>query len=203
MAAALATVLSPSVAAADPTVWHGPTTHIWSDTQCGLLGSACTGAGNCSVVDCEAACAQTKGCNAVAFNTGPGTGDHCQLRGCNASHPLPTWYVPYWQGFATFSVPVAPPAPPAPPVPPPVPLILLQKQLDATGARCLDGTPQGMYFEPGVGEDAKNWVFALDGGGWCKIPPYLPRCGATIHHAYLWGRQQPQLYFSSRTVYSL
>ena len=64
-------------------------------------------------------------------------------------------------------VPVAPPTPPAPPAPPQVPLILLEKQLKETGARCLDGTPQGMYFEPGVGEDAKNWVVALDGGGWC------------------------------------
>eukprot|EP01043_Picozoa_sp_COSAG02_P117284 COSAG02_NODE_53787_length_299_cov_1.510000_2_plen_52_part_01 len=24
-----------------------------------------------------------------------------------------------------------------------------------------------MYFEPGIGEDAKNWVIALSGGGWC------------------------------------
>lgn len=163
----LALLLASATAAVELT-WHGPTADIWTDSQCALLGSACKGTGH-TVRDCEAACSKTKGCTAVAFNTGSGTGDRCQLRGCNTSHPapVPRWSVPQWRGFATFPVPVAPPTPPAPPAPPQVPLILLEKQLKETGARCLDGTPQGMYFEPGVGEDAKNWVVALDGGGWC------------------------------------
>ena len=155
-------------ASAAATTWHGPTALIWSDCQCALLDSACKGA-NHTVHDCEAACAKRQGCTALAFNTGPATGDRCQLRGCNASQPAPSWSVPGWRGYATFPVPVAPPAPPAPPVPPPapqVPLILLEKQQNATGASCLDGTPPAFYFEPGVGEDAKNCEYR-------QSPPHL------------------------------
>ena len=46
---------------------------------------------------------------------------------------------------------------------------------EATGASCLDGTPPAFYFEPGVGDDAKNWVIFLNGGGWSVFPAFFPR----------------------------
>ena len=34
-------------------------------------------------------------------------------------------------------------------------------------ARCLDGSPYIFYVAPGVGDDAKNVMIWLEGGGWC------------------------------------
>lgn len=34
-------------------------------------------------------------------------------------------------------------------------------------ARCLDGSPGGFWFSPGVGADASKWIVHFQGGGWC------------------------------------
>ncbi|GJP42050.1 hypothetical protein CLOM_g1646 [Closterium sp. NIES-68] len=38
---------------------------------------------------------------------------------------------------------------------------------NAYGAKCLDGSPPGYYFRPGVGEGRLKWHIYLPGGGWC------------------------------------
>ena len=37
----------------------------------------------------------------------------------------------------------------------------------AVDATCLDGTPYGVYFQPGSGSGINNWVIYFQGGGWC------------------------------------
>lgn len=39
----------------------------------------------------------------------------------------------------------------------------------ASGAVCLDGSPIGFYWQPGVGQDAYNWMIYFQGGGWVRI----------------------------------
>jgi O-palmitoleoyl-L-serine hydrolase len=34
-------------------------------------------------------------------------------------------------------------------------------------AVCLDGTPAGIYYRPGVGAGASTWIIEMEGGGWC------------------------------------
>jgi hypothetical protein len=110
-------------------------------------------------------CEATEGCNAINYlqsYTGKLYQEY-QLREC--STPLaPTWGVAGWHGYATFAFPLPPPAPPTPP---PLPIVLLTKQVAATGAACLDGSPPGFYWEAGTGADANNWIVFLNGGGWC------------------------------------
>lgn len=36
------------------------------------------------------------------------------------------------------------------------------------GARCLDGSPGGYYFRPGIGESAHRFLVILVGSGWCN-----------------------------------
>eukprot|EP00040_Diaphanoeca_grandis_P025423 m.140846 g.140846 ORF g.140846 m.140846 type:complete len:451 (+) comp30142_c0_seq1:212-1564(+) len=35
------------------------------------------------------------------------------------------------------------------------------------GARCLDGSPPGLYFRPGIGSDVSNYLVYSHGGSWC------------------------------------
>eukprot|EP01060_Flectonema_neradi_P011737 TRINITY_DN18743_c0_g2_i1.p1 TRINITY_DN18743_c0_g2~~TRINITY_DN18743_c0_g2_i1.p1 ORF type:complete len:116 (+),score=22.82 TRINITY_DN18743_c0_g2_i1:48-350(+) len=38
----------------------------------------------------------------------------------------------------------------------------------AAGAVCMDGTPTGFYYQPAAdAENARNWQFYFQGGGWC------------------------------------
>ena len=34
-------------------------------------------------------------------------------------------------------------------------------------ALCLDGSPGGFYFRPGVAQGASTWLLEMEGGGWC------------------------------------
>eukprot|EP01012_Entosiphon_sulcatum_P058231 TRINITY_DN8222_c0_g1_i1.p1 TRINITY_DN8222_c0_g1~~TRINITY_DN8222_c0_g1_i1.p1 ORF type:complete len:404 (+),score=63.47 TRINITY_DN8222_c0_g1_i1:21-1232(+) len=45
--------------------------------------------------------------------------------------------------------------------------IVPQSVADAKGAKCLDGTPPGYYYRPGVGDDKNKWRIHFRGGGWC------------------------------------
>ena len=40
--------------------------------------------------------------------------------------------------------------------------------VNATGARCLDGSPGAYYFQPGTGDGANKWYIHHQGGGWCE-----------------------------------
>jgi len=37
-----------------------------------------------------------------------------------------------------------------------------------TDAKCLDGTPYGVYYSPGYSTGKKNIIISFRGGGWCK-----------------------------------
>ncbi len=39
--------------------------------------------------------------------------------------------------------------------------------MNTTGARCLDGSPGGLYFSKGYGDGANKTIVFFDGGGWC------------------------------------
>ncbi len=41
------------------------------------------------------------------------------------------------------------------------------------GAVCLDGSPPALYFKPGMGDGASQWLLYLQGGAWCWN---LPDC---------------------------
>jgi len=46
-------------------------------------------------------------------------------------------------------------------------LYLIKEAAIQNGAVCLDGTPGGYYYEPGVGVNSTKWVFYMIGGGLC------------------------------------
>lgn len=46
------------------------------------------------------------------------------------------------------------------------------------GAACIDGSPAGFNFRPGVGAGARKLVVHLGGGGWCETPA---DCAARSH----------------------
>eukprot|EP00475_Leptophrys_vorax_P020340 TRINITY_DN2780_c0_g1_i1.p1 TRINITY_DN2780_c0_g1~~TRINITY_DN2780_c0_g1_i1.p1 ORF type:complete len:419 (+),score=-12.41 TRINITY_DN2780_c0_g1_i1:118-1374(+) len=48
------------------------------------------------------------------------------------------------------------------------------------GAKCLDGSPPGYFFRPGVGSGAHSWHVYLPGGGWCTS---LDDCAARAQTA--------------------
>ena len=54
-----------------------------------------------------------------------------------------------------------------PPYDGPPALLVVPQTAQADGAFCLDSTPAGYYFRPGVGKNASKWVLFLEGGGWC------------------------------------
>lgn len=39
--------------------------------------------------------------------------------------------------------------------------------VEATGARCLDGSPAGLFYSKGFGDGANKTIIYFDGGGWC------------------------------------
>nr|GMC49430.1 pectin acetylesterase 8-like [Ipomoea batatas] len=47
-----------------------------------------------------------------------------------------------------------------------IPKTIIQNATEK-GAVCLDGSPAAYHFAPGKGEDARNWMIYLQGGGWC------------------------------------
>lgn len=51
--------------------------------------------------------------------------------------------------------------------PPQFTLFMLEDSVTTHGAMCLDGSPVGLYFQPGSGLDANNWMVYFQGGGWC------------------------------------
>ena len=42
-------------------------------------------------------------------------------------------------------------------------LTLLPQYQRSTGAACLDGSPPGYYWRPGIGQGADSWVIHLEG----------------------------------------
>ena len=40
--------------------------------------------------------------------------------------------------------------------------------VNTTGARCLDGSPAGLYYSKGYGDGANKTIVFFDGGGWCQ-----------------------------------
>jgi hypothetical protein len=53
-----------------------------------------------------------------------------------------------------------------PVAPPNVTLVTLDAAVASTGARCLDGSPGGLYIDRGA--EAGKWVVYQQGGGWCS-----------------------------------
>jgi len=50
-------------------------------------------------------------------------------------------------------------------------LYLLNKNtIQQSGAVCLDGSPPGYYFRPGLSTDTDKWRIHFRGGGWCFSP---------------------------------
>jgi O-palmitoleoyl-L-serine hydrolase len=39
--------------------------------------------------------------------------------------------------------------------------------VNTTGARCLDGSPSGVYYSKGYGDGANKTIIFFEGGGWC------------------------------------
>ena len=48
----------------------------------------------------------------------------------------------------------------------PIPIIFLF--VGERQAVCLDGSPGGFWFSPGVGTGASKWLIHTQGGGWCS-----------------------------------
>lgn len=97
---------------------------------------------------------------------------------------LPALAAAAWgAGSAAEAGPVAPPN---------VTLTLLGAAAAQIGARCLDGSPGGLYID--VGAEAGKWIVFTQGGGWCSSPEaclqrantslgsttFLPRHSTTI-----------------------
>lgn len=157
---ALSTTIYGAVDSSLPSGWSGPTSLIWSDNECPLIGAV----NKTTAEDCISACITTSGCTAVNFNTDSSSqGSRCQLRGCvSTKRPVPTWSVPYWVGYADF------PLPPSPPPPPSATLVKVELQSAvADGAVCLDGSAPAYYFRPGTGNGTRSYILFLEGGGWC------------------------------------
>jgi hypothetical protein len=45
---------------------------------------------------------------------------------------------------------------------------LRQHDVNTTGARCLDGSPAGLYYSKGYGDGANKTIVFFEGGGWCQ-----------------------------------
>ena len=59
--------------------------------------------------------------------------------------------------------------------------ILLDKYVETTGARCLDGSPQRLWYAPATSEaSARKWSLHMMGGGWCES---VDACAARAYAA--------------------
>ena len=63
---------------------------------------------------------------------------------------------------------------PAPAPPPPPVQMALQNLSGAPQALCLDGSPYKYYWRQGIGADAKKFLLAFRGGGWCTAEGCAP-----------------------------
>ena len=63
----------------------------------------------------------------------------------------------------------------------------------STGARCLDGSPYGFYFNPAAQSptstvSSSKWVISIQGGGWCADEgDCLGRSGGALGSSTSWG----------------
>ncbi|CAI5484705.1 unnamed protein product [Closterium sp. Yama58-4] len=56
-------------------------------------------------------------------------------------------------------------------------------------AKCLDGSPPGYYFRPGVGTGANNWLIDLPVGGWCTtVEECAERAGTEFGSTRRWPK---------------
>ena len=70
--------------------WNGPTSKIWSDSQCQNLENL-----EYDVTKCKRSCEAKNLC--TAFNYNPNGG--CSLRACSLPVPDPTWALGNYRGY--------------------------------------------------------------------------------------------------------
>jgi len=77
--------------------WKGPTTFIWTNSQCNHLNSYDN---SYSLEDCKFACEENENCTAITFhNAGGCTSPCCTLRKCPLPAPPPSWDLNGWNGY--------------------------------------------------------------------------------------------------------
>jgi len=84
--------------------WNGPTSNIWGDDQCTMVGGLGPWWGHSALTadQCKQGCEMTPGCNAINY----GNDGNCVFRECAFLVPVPSWNFVGFSGYYIGAEPV-------------------------------------------------------------------------------------------------